>query len=61
MNSYISINPQNPGKLLKRYSLITIGKQEILKALQKRSKTWSCLKRLARKIKFKESITNKNK
>ena len=61
MKSYISINSKKLGKLLKRYKLITRGKEEILKAAKIRSTTWSGLNRLARKIEFKESITNKNK
>ena len=61
MKSYISINLKTLGKLLKRYKLTTKGKQEIIKASKIRSTTWSGLNRLARKIVFKESITNKNK
>ena len=59
MNTCISINSISLGKLLKRYKLTSNGKQEIIKAAQKRNSTWSSLNRLARKIKFKES--NKNK
>ena len=47
--------------LLKRYELTSRGKREIIKAAQQRSTTCSVLNRLARKILFKESITNKNK
>ena len=61
MKSYNSINSKTPGKLLKRFKLTTRGKEEILKASKTRSTTWSGLNRLARKIMFKESITNKNK
>ena len=61
MKSYSSINSKNLGKLLRRYKLTTRGKEEILKASKIKSKTWSDLNRLARKILFKESITNKNK
>ena len=61
MKSYSSINSKNLGKLLKRYKLTIRGKEEILKAVKIRSITWSGLNRLARKIVFKESITNKNK
>ena len=61
MNTCISINSIALGKLLKRYKLISKGKQEIIKAAQKKYSTWSGLNRLARKIMFKESkiITNK--
>ena len=61
MKSYSSINSKNVGKLLKRYKLTIRGKEEILKAVKIRSITRSGLNRLARKIVFKESITNKNK
>jgi len=59
VNTYIFINSISLGKLLKRYKLTLKGKQEIIKAAQKRYSTWSSLNRLARKIEFKES--NKNK
>ncbi len=61
MKSYSSINSQTLGKLFKRYKLTRIGKEEILKASKMRSTTWSGLNRIARKIVFKESITNKIK
>ena len=59
MKSDSSINSKALGKLLKRYKLTTRGKKEILKTAKKRSTNWSGLNRLARKIKFKESIINK--
>ena len=55
MNTCISINSIALGKLLKRYKLTSKGKQEIIKAVQKKYSTWSGLNRLARKIMFKES------
>ena len=61
VNSNISINSKILGKLFKRYKLSTRGKQEIVKTAKIRPTTWSGLNRLARKIEFKESITNKNK
>ena len=61
MKSYSSMNSKTLGKLLKRYKLSTRGKKGILKAAVKRSTHFSNLIRLARKIEFKESITNKNK
>ena len=60
VKSYSFLNSKNLGKLLKRYKLTTRGKEEILKVVKIRSTTWSSLNRLARKIEFKESITNKN-
>jgi len=61
VNTCISINPITFNKLLKRYKLTSKGKQEIIKATQKKYSTWPGLNRLARKIVFKESniITNK--
>ena len=55
MNTCISINSIAPDKLLRRYKLTSKGKQEIIKAAQKKYSTWSGLNRLARKIVFKES------
>ena len=55
------MNSKTLGKLLKRYKLSTRGKKGILKAAKIRSTTWSGLNRLARKIEFKGSITNKKK
>ena len=59
MNTFISINSIALRKLLKRYKLTSKGRQEIIKAAQKKYSTWSSLNRLARKIEFKESIKNK--
>ena len=61
MISCIFIKSKILGKLFKRYKLSTRGKQEIVKAARIRSRTWSGLNRLARKIEFKDSITNINK
>ena len=61
MNTCISINSIALGKLLKRYKLTSKGKQEIIKAAQKKYSTLYGLNRLARKIVFKESNTIKNK
>ena len=61
MNTCISINSIALGKLLKRYKLTSKGKQEIIKAAQKKYSTWSGLNRLARKIMFKESKITTNK
>ena len=61
MNTCISINSIALGKLLKRYKFPPKGKQEIIKAAQKKYSTWSGLNRLARKIMFKESKITTNK
>ena len=61
MNTCISINSIALGKLLKRYKLTSKGKQEIIKAAQKKYSTWSGLNRLDRKILFKESNITINK
>ena len=61
MNTCISINSIALLKLLKRYKLTSKGKQEIIKAAQKKYSTWSGLNRLARKIMFKESKITTNK
>ena len=61
MNTCISINSIALGKLIKRYKLTSKGKQEIIKAAQKKYSTWSGLNRLARKIMFKVSKISLNK
>ena len=61
MNTCIFINSIALGKLLKRYKFPSKGKQEIIKAAQKKYSTWSGLNRLARKIVFKESTITTNK
>ncbi len=61
MNTYISINLIALGKLLKIYKVTSKGKQEIIKAAQKKYSKWSDLNRLARKILFKESNFTTNK
>ena len=61
MNTFISINSIALVKFLKRYKLTSKGKQEIIKAAQKKYSTWSGLNRLARKIVFKESTITTNK
>ncbi len=60
MNTCISLNSIALTKLLKRYKLTSKGRQEIIKAAQKKYSTWSSLNRLARKIQFKVSNINKN-
>ena len=61
MNTYISINSIILARLFKRDKFISIGKEEIIKAVQKKSSTCSGLNRLARKIEFKDAKKNKNK
>ena len=61
MNTFISINSIVLGKFFKKYKLTSKGKQEIIKAAQKRYSTLSGLNRLARKIVFKESNIKKKK
>ena len=60
MNTCISINSIALGKLLKRYKLISKGKQDFIKITKKKSSNWYGLNRLVRKIVFNESKINKN-
>ena len=60
MNTCISINSIDLGKLLKRYKLTSKGKQKIIKAAQKKYSTWSGLNRIAWSIVFKESDITTN-
>ena len=61
MNNCICLNSIALEKLLKRYKLTSKGKQEIIKAAQKKYSTCSGLNRLAMKIVFKESNITQNK
>ena len=58
VNTSISINSISLAKLLMRYKLTSIVRQEIIKAAQKSSSTWIYLDRIPRKIEFKESNIN---
>ncbi len=58
MNTFISTNSIGLGKLLKRYTLRSKVKLEMIQAAQKRYSTWSGLNGLARKIVFKVSNIN---
>ena len=61
MKSCISTNSKTLGKLLNRYKLTTRRKEAISNAAQKSSTHFLKLIRLTRKIRFKDSTTNKNK
>ena len=61
MKSCSSIYSKTLGKLLKRYKLTKREKEGILKVVQKRSTLHFVLSGLARIIKLKVSIANKNK
>ena len=60
MKTCISTNFIKPRKLSRRYKLIIGGTKEIIKATLKEFSTWFGLKKLARKIKFKELKINLN-
>ena len=58
MNTCNSINSIALGKLLKKYNLTPKNKQKVVLLAQRKTATWSGLKRLARKLEFKQSVAN---
>ena len=58
MNTCNSINSIALGKLLKKYNLTPKNKQKVILLAQRKTATWSGLNRHARKLEFKESVTN---
>ena len=58
MNTCNSINSIALGKLLKKYNLTPKNKQKVILLAQRKTATWSGLNRLARKLKFKQSVAN---
>ena len=59
MNTCNSDNSIKLGRLLKRFKLTPKNKQKIIQEAQKGYSTWSSLERLAKKLEFKSSITDK--
>ena len=53
------INPLALGKVLKKYNLTPQNKQQLVLLSKRQTATWSKLKRLARKLEFKQSILDK--
>ena len=58
MNTCNSINSIALGKLLKKYNLTPKNKQKVILLAQRKTATWSGLNRLARKLEFKQPVTN---
>ena len=58
MNTCNSINSLALGKLLKKYNLTPMNKQQVILLAQRKTATWSGLNRLARKLEFKQSVAN---
>ena len=59
MNTIKSTNSIVLGKILKKYSLTSRNKKQIILLAQRKTATWSALHRLARKIEFKNSAEDK--
>ena len=53
------INPLALSKVLNKYNLTPQNKQQLVLFSKQQTATCSTLKRLARKLEFKKSITNK--
>ena len=58
MNTCNSINSIALGKLLKKYNLTPKNKHKVILLAQRKTATSSGLKRLARKLEFKQSVAN---
>ena len=56
MNTCNSANSLSLGKLLKKYNLTPKNKKKVIISSQKKTATWSGLNRLARKLRFIQSI-----
>ena len=56
MNTCNSANSISLGKLLKTYNLTPKNKQKVILSAQRKTATWSGLHRLARKLKFMQSL-----
>ena len=59
MNTIKSTNSIVLGKILKKYSLTSRNKKQIILLAQRKTATWSALHRLARKLEFKNSAEDK--
>ena len=53
------INPLALGKVLKRYNLISQNKQQVVLLSKQKTATLSSIKRLARKLEFRQSVLKK--
>ena len=53
------INPLALGKVLKKYSLNLKNKQQVVLLSKRKTATWSAIHRLARKLKFKQSVVDR--
>ena len=52
------INPLALGKVLKKYNLTPQNKQQVVLLSKRKTATWAAIHRLARKLKFKQSVAN---
>ena len=53
------INPLALGKVLKRYNLTSQNKQQVVLLSKQKTATLSSIKRLARKLEFRQSVLKK--
>ena len=58
MNTCNSINSLGLKKLLEKYNLTPKNKQQVILLAQRKTATWSGLHRLARKLKFKQTLVD---
>ena len=59
MNTCNSANSISLVKLLKTYNLIPKNKQKVILSAQRKTATWTGLHRLARKLKFMQTVQYK--
>ena len=59
MNNFI--NPLALGKVLKKYKLTVQNKKQVVLLSKRKTTTWSSIHRLARKLKFKQSLVDQQK
>ena len=52
------INPLAIGKVLKKYNLTSKNKQQVFLLSKRKTATWSAINRLARQLKFKQSVAD---
>ena len=52
------INPLALGKVLKKYNLTSKNKQQVVLLSKRKTAAWAAIHRLARKLEFKQSVSD---
>ena len=53
------VNPLALGKVLNKYKLTPKNKQQVVLLSKRKTATWSAIHRLARKLEFQQTVTQK--